>query len=289
MNESSKVCVVMGDDRPVYSDDRAWNHYPSLTFAINLTFAQEKGWDLVYEHYVLPRSLGGTLEAYSSHAREHRAPTWIKLMAIDKAFDSGYDLVVWIDTDCVFYNHEADWDDLLGAAQSANIVAWRDKPFNPDQICAGFMLVRNTSEVRSLIRELWIQPTPYAWVQFHEQSELNAFLKHAPSHWVKMIDEPMFTLESESQRLLHVASFDTLLRVPYFSKWLRDRGLGPADQKIVAEKCKRDLHVDQYDARWSGRTPNFFEHFSRILRMIRSRARRKLKQFYRMIKPLKLK
>lgn len=287
MDSPNSVCIVMGDTRSVYSDHRAWSSYPSLSFAINELFARRMGWDFRFEQYQIPKMPWGPLEAYSTNSKQHRASTWIKLMAVEQAFELGYETVVWIDTDCIFYNHDADWSDVMNHLKTKNFVGWVDKPFNDHWLCAGFFAVRNRPEVRSLLRDLWVKPSKYHWKQFHEQTELNVFFQRAGSEWIELIDEPMFCLESESQRLLHIASFDTLKRVPMFTEWLVARSLGPSSEDVIANRVFRTLHVDDFDFAWSGVRPGALDHFRRVVWSLRSFVRRTVKNVYRRVLPLR--
>jgi hypothetical protein len=287
MDAPRRICVVMGDTRPVYGDERAWSSYPSLTFAINERFARQCGWDFRYEQYQIAEMPWGKLEAYSTAAGQHRAPTWVKLMAVDQALELGYEAVLWIDTDCIFYNHAADWSDILVQLSTHNFVGWADKPFNDNDLCAGFFAVRNRPEVRNLLKALWLKPSMFHWKQFHEQTELNAFFRRSGPEWLWLIDEPMFSLESESQRLYHIASFDTLLRIPKFTEWLVSRNLGPASAGVIDGMVYRTLDVDLYDLKWSGIEPGALDRIRRILWSLRSFGRRTAKKIYRSIRPLK--
>jgi hypothetical protein len=277
----------MGDTRPVYTDERAWSSYPSLAFAINERFARQNGWDFRYEQYEIAQMPWGPLDAYSTKSKQHRAPTWIKLMAVDHAFEMGYNTVVWIDTDCIFYNHEADWSDVLNFLSTKNFVGWVDKPFNDHSLCAGFFAVRNRPEVRNLLQDLWVNPSKFHWKQFHEQAELNNFFQRSGPEWLELIDEPMFSLESKTQRLLHIASFDSLLRVPMFTEWLTARSLGPPSEEAVLASVFQTLKVDDYDYKWSGIQPGSLDRARRVVRSLRSFGRRTAKNIYRWIRPLR--
>lgn len=277
----------MGDTRPVYADERAWSSYPSLTFAINERFALQNGWDFRYEQYQIPSMPWGKLEAFSTAAKQHRAPTWVKLMAVDQAFEMGYETVIWIDTDCIFYNHTANWNDVLDQLNTHHFVGWADKPFNDDALCAGFFAIRNLPEVRNLLKTLWVTPSKYHWKQFHEQTELNAFFQRSGPEWLWLIDEPMFSLESESQRLYHIASFDTVLRIPKFTEWLVSRNLGPSSPEVVNRCVYRELDVDGYDLKWSGMGLTTLDRVRRVLWSLRSFGRRTAKKLYRRIRPLR--
>lgn len=280
MLESKKVCVVMGDDRPVVGGSSAFSSYPSLAYEINRLFCEKMGWDFRYEQYQLPRRWWGTLPPFSSAAHQSRAASWVKLLAVERALDLGYELVVWIDSDCIFYHHEADWSGLLGQFNRPDVsfLSWVDRPFFTDQFCAGFFVVRSCDRIRHLIQTTWNRPSRYSLKHVYEQSELNAALKAWPRSQYVLVDEPMFALEEPTQKLLHVASFDHQLRVPSFLKWFADRGLQPEPQKTDAHVVT-DLEVDEWDRRWSGTEPTPGDVVRRYSRGLLQAARAKIKRF----------
>ena len=103
----------MGDDRHVLTGEPAFRSYPSLAYEINRIFCERRSWDFRYERYQLPSRPWGRLSAFAHKARQHRAASWVKLLAVLKVLDLGYDFVVWIDSDCIFYDHEANLDSIL--------------------------------------------------------------------------------------------------------------------------------------------------------------------------------
>ena len=136
----------MGDDRAVITGEHAKNSYSSLAYEINRLFCEKKGWDFRYEKYALPQRPWGVWQGYSREASEHRAPTWIKLLAVHSALQRNHDYVIWIDSDCIFYNHDRSWDAILGEFSNPmlHLIGWLDNPFHSDKFCAGFFIVRNS-------------------------------------------------------------------------------------------------------------------------------------------------
>jgi hypothetical protein len=264
MPARNKVCVVTGDDRPVLSGEAARDSYPSLTYEINRRFCEHAGWDFRYELYRLPKRPWGSLAAYCSSARQHRASSWLKLLAVSRALDLGYEQVLWIDSDCIFYNHEADWSDFVAMFRpdGVRIAGWIDRPYFTDQICAGFFGVQNCDEVRSLLSSIWTRPAATSVVHPYEQAELVADLRQRPAGWYHLVDEPMFSLEDRNQRILHVASNQPGLRKTQFLEWFSERGLSFCPQKLEAH-VHSDLDLAAADRALSGRGPGMVEHVSR--------------------------
>lgn len=269
----------MGDDRPVLEGAMARQSYPSLAFEINRIFCEKKGWDLRYEQYQLPKTWFGTLPAYSSSAGQVRAASWVKLLAVQRALELGYEFVVWIDSDCIFYNHDADWDEIMSNFDQPEVLflSWLDRPFYHDQFCAGFFIVRSDSQVKSLLRSIWNAPSEYSWKHVYEQSALNEALRKWPKSSVILVDEPMFSLEESHQKLLHIASFDHEKRLPSFMAWFEIHGMTPVPQNAKMHVFY-DLLVDDWDQRNSGKGLTSLDLVRRTMwgfyQVLRSRAKR---------------
>jgi hypothetical protein len=270
----NRVCVVMGDDRPVLSGDAARGSYPSLAYEINRRFCARQGWDFRYEHYWLPERPWGKLSAYSSAARQHRGASWVKILAITRGLDLGYERVIWIDSDCIFYRDDADWSDFLGSFDDPQLqfAGWLDRPFHDDQPCCGFFALRNSDQVRDMLSGIWNTPSKTCTSHPFEQDEFARLLRSKPPGWHRLMDEPMFRLEDPRQRLLHLANFSHKLRVPEFTRWFEERGLQPHPQGIRAH-VHSDLDVDSADHRMSGRQPGPLEHCRRELWGLREAGR----------------
>ena len=264
------VCVVMGDDRPVLAGQAARSSYPSLAYEINRRFCERHGFHFRYEHYQLQARPWGKLAAYCASARQHRASSWVKILAVLRALDMGYQRIVWIDSDCIFYRHEADWSDFFSffADPKVQLASWVDRPFNPDQLCAGFFAVRNSTEVRSMLREIWRCRSGTSTTHPYEQAEFVRYLKARPAFWHRLVDEPMFKLESPKQRLLHIASHDRPLTVPLFLRWFEEREIMPHPQEIDSH-VHFDLDLDAVDASISGSTPGVLTSVERELWALR--------------------
>ena len=87
----------------------------------------------------------------------HRHPVWSKILALEKALNTGkYDWVFWTDADVLFLNQEVKLEDLL-----------KDIPDDKDLIIskdyfsglnAGNFFLRNTPWTRNLLKEIWEYP-----------------------------------------------------------------------------------------------------------------------------------
>lgn len=273
--------MVMGDDRPVREGAQTATSYPSLAYEINRRFCASKNWDFRYECYVLPSRPWGSWSAYSRSARQHRAASWVKIFAVLRALEIGYEFVIWIDSDCIFYDHNADWSDVMESFDRPELqfLSWVDRPFYHDQFCAGFFIVRSSEAIQRLLCELWTQPSDYSWKHVYEQSELNSRIKRWSPAEYSIVDEPMFRLEVEDQRLLHLASFDHQKRIPGFVDWFAQRSIEP-EALEVNKHVFTDLLVDQWDQKLGGRALTWIERFGRDAWSMRQAIRRSAKRAF---------
>jgi hypothetical protein len=278
-NPTKHVCVVMGDDRAVVGGDAARRSYPSLAYEINRRFCTRNDWDFRYEHYRLGQRPWGRLVAYSSAARQHRGASWVKILAVLRALDLGYQRVIWIDSDCIFYRDDADWSDFLGLFEREELqyAGWLDRPYHDDQPCCGFFAVRNSPVVRDMLVSIWRQPSPTSACHPYEQDEFARFLKGRPSSWYHLVDEPMFRLETAEQRLLHLANFSNRLRIPEFTRWFEDRGVPPHPQDMHLH-VHSDLDVDAADRLLGGRLLGVVERVRREAWCIREAGLARVKR-----------
>jgi hypothetical protein len=277
--------VIMGDDRAVITGEHAKKSYSSLAYEINRRFCEKKGWDFRYEKYALPQRPWGVWQGYSREASEHRAPTWIKLLAVHSALQRNHDYVIWIDSDCIFYNHDRSWDAILGEFSNPmlHLIGWLDNPFHSDKFCAGFFIVRNSMEVRNMLKTIWLTSSKFSWAFPYEQHALNAFLAKSSSAFSLFLDEPMFELKSPNQYILHVAGFEHQRRVPSFLEWFEDHGFSPLPLK-TEEFVFEDLDVDAYDEMLSNSPLRLSQIFQRECWGLFQRGRQKLKKVYSQFK-----
>jgi len=280
-----RVCVVMGDDRPVITGDRAKSSYSSLAYEINRQFCEKKGWDFRYEKYSLPKRPWGVWQAYSREVSEHRAPTWIKLLAIHSALQLSYDYVIWIDSDCIFYSHDRPWEGILEKFinPDLHLIGWLDQPFHTDKFCAGFFVLRNSEESKNMLKTIWLKSSNFSWAFPYEQYELNSYLSESPASFFLFLDEPMFQLMSSDQYLLHVAGFEHQKRVPSFLKWFDDHSHPPLPEK-TENHVFCNLDVDAYDKTLSNSPLRASQIVQREFWGLLQRGRQKLKRLYHQFK-----
>lgn len=215
-----KILVFMSDNRPLDKDfDTAG--YNSLVAAINYEYCKKHNYDFVYyvPHLDESNSLYNCLDPKTN---EPRHASWSKLLSTQRALDLPYDYVVYIDSDCIFYNDDVLLEDIILPRKDKSMLFFNDKPFSNHKPCAGFYICKTNSNSKQFIRDWYDVNMPnknkdHAW----EQSALHYLLykeKHPFTNEIGIVDSWMFKEDSE-QYLRHIGSFDKeVQRIPFFKE-----------------------------------------------------------------------
>lgn len=109
-------------------------------------------------NYYAPKCGFGTQQTaiYGSFDHVARSPTWSKFAIIQYLFDSGADVVLWVDADAVFTNFEKDLSPFLATNRDLVFAGNAEVNFN-----AGVFLLRNTPWSTQFMRDAYaICPAP---------------------------------------------------------------------------------------------------------------------------------
>lgn len=208
--------ILMSDNR-----DQFGNDYNSLTAKINSIYAEKWGYDFSYRLIGECRSPKG----------EARHPSWCKLLATIEAIQDGiYDLIVYIDTDCIFKNQNMSIEEYLksiknidnGNIRERSITFLNNRPWHSRLPCAGFYIVRTKN---TEIFDDWFNSNISHYNLNHdwEQHALHHYLLPKWSNYVEIINDVMF-LEKENQFLRHIGTNDRHNRLSYFKAYLAKMG-----------------------------------------------------------------
>jgi hypothetical protein len=210
-----KIVILMSDNRDQFSGD-----YNTLTAKINSTYAAKWDYDFIYLK---------TDECYSPSG-QLRHPAWSKLNSTKKIIEKyKYDLIVYIDSDCIFSNHQISIEEYLKSAKNIknesielkSVIFLNDFPFGYDLPCSGFYIV-NTKD--TTIFDDWFNCDDFPHFNLNhswEQHILHNYILQKWSNKIEVIDDVMF-LEKENQFLRHVASHESNNRVSYFENYIKN-------------------------------------------------------------------
>jgi mannan polymerase II complex MNN10 subunit len=120
-----------------------------------------------------------------------RYASWGKLVAIDRAFDEGFDAVFWTDADSLITNYSIKLEDLISDKALTMPETWGGA------VTTGNFFVKDGLEVNDLfLRILWKEEKWFAQADW-EESALNELIKAHPQVGERLIQKvPMRRLNS---------------------------------------------------------------------------------------------
>ena len=231
MTFDSKILILMSDNRGL-SNTLNNSNYNSLTASINYSYAKKMGYDFLY---VRP----GLNDEYPTNncfspKNELRHSSWSKLLTSIKIIDEypQYDYVVYIDSDCIFYDNNLSIFDYITKSNvvngvgvmDSNIIFLNDKPWNLILPCAGFYIYKNNIETKTIFQKWFETEDPknnltHNWEQNSLYLNLDNFIKK-----ISVIDDWMFR-EYPSQFLRHIGSEFSNSRIPFFIQVIKKLNL----------------------------------------------------------------
>ena len=202
----------MSDNRDQFGDD-----YNALTAKINKSYADKWNYKFIYE------KVG---DCYSPKG-ELRHPAWAKLLSTRKIMLSEkYDLLIYIDSDCIFKDHNKSIEDYLSSIKNIEnntlrkktITFLNDIPWSNKMPCSGFYIVRGNN---TKIFDDWFNSDLPHYNLNHtwEQKALYDVVLPKWSNDIEVINDVMF-LEKKGQFLRHIGSHEGHLRKTYFNNFI---------------------------------------------------------------------
>ncbi len=219
-----KILVFMSDNRPIETNFEKAG-YNSLVAAINSEYCKKHDYDFVYYvPYLQSKNDTSLYNCLDPKSKEPRHASWSKLLSTQRALEDDYDYVVYIDSDCIFYNNAVRLEDIIMPRSDKSVLFFNDKPYTYDKPCAGFYICKTDSYAKQFIEDWYNVSLPdknknHAW----EQAGLYSILydkKHPISARLGIVDSWMFE-EDKDQFLRHIGSYDTKVqRIPFFKEYI---------------------------------------------------------------------
>jgi hypothetical protein len=231
-----KVLIFMSDNRPV-STKLESAEYNSLSAAINYEYSKKHGYDFIYYRpYLHNTSVIELYNCLNPNSKETRHAAWSKLLSSQKALESPYDYVVYLDSDCIFYNHSLKLEDYIKPYLDKSILFLNDYPFSKENPCSGFYICKVNDISKGFFKEWYSYNLPekdkeHAWEQ-------NALYKLLPRDFIQIIDDVMFE-EKEGQYIRHIGTHDGGNRVPIFKGFIENN-------RIDFEKSILSIRYEDY-------------------------------------------
>jgi hypothetical protein len=206
----------MSDDRSEFGDD-----YNSITSQINKIYADKWKYDFRYIK----------VDKCFSNKEEERHSSWAKLISIKKVIlENKWDIIVYIDSDCIFKNHDLTIKDYLKSVKNINnqdlkeryITFLNDIPWSDKLPCAGFFIIKTKLKKHHIIDDWFDSDFPnynmkHTWEQYALHNRIMSLYKDD----IEIINDVMF-LEQSNQFLRHIGSHEKHNRINYFKKMLNN-------------------------------------------------------------------
>ena len=169
---------------------------------------------------------GNGINSYSYHHKETRSSSWCKLLAIAQEMNLKYDYIIYIDSDCIFKNHNIKLDSYIEKLKISKkeILMFADKPYHNDLPTAGFIIIKNNKEALKVINSWWNNKSNFGYKHPFEQHSLQDFYNKKNiniTSKILLLNEWQFKLESKDQFLIHLNSEDDYLRIPFFKYFVK--------------------------------------------------------------------
>lgn len=225
-----KILIFMVDNRDL-TEDFETSNYVSLAVAINSLYAKHHGYDFLYYKSKNIKEIENTKNsavAYNYTLKQYRGAPWAKLPATYNALKKDYDLVVYIDSDCVFRNFSMTVVDFIskvkniqGTIEAKDVIFLNNKPWHTNRPCSGFYIFKPSSASEELLRTWWNLPNEkYNFKHDYEQRSLFNIFKDFDDV-IEIKDQWMFK-SAPNQYLRHIGSHENEKRVPTFKRFLKD-------------------------------------------------------------------
>jgi len=208
-----KTLILMSDNRDQFGDD-----YNALAAQINKSYADKCGYDFKYIK----------VDKCLSNKGNERHPSWAKLLSTKSVLlENKWDIIVYIDSDCIFKDHNLRLEDYLESIKNINgeplreryITFLNDIPWSDKLPCAGFYIIK-TKLWNNLIND-WFDSdfTLYDMKHSWEQWALHNRILDLYKDDIEIINDVMF-LERPGQFIRHIGSHESHRRMDYFKNFI---------------------------------------------------------------------
>ena len=217
-----KFLVIMSDNRKLESNDNLAD-YNSIVAAINYEYCKKYNYDF---KYFIPYLTGSTdplnisLDPVTGKLR-HCA--WAKILSTIYEFNSGYDYIVYIDSDCIFKNFDISLETFIKDYLSYDLIFLNNKPYmHPECPCSGFYIVKVCNGSKKILED---------WYCFNFAGRINVarFEQGAMFYMYKSLNIKVLDLwmlnEEPGQFLRHVCSKVACKRLKYFKEVLKMKSI----------------------------------------------------------------
>lgn len=219
----------MSDNRKLSNDINVCG-YNTLSAIINYNYSVKNNYDFKY----LVPTLYNKIELYNcySPSADIRHAAWSKILSVLKIINTNeYTTIVYIDSDCIFYNQEKTISDYLSESISIYknplkmnkyIYIINDKPWSYTLPCTGFFILKSNSSTLNIFKN-WYQNDIYKEYNSQHPFDQYSFQNYILPKYlndIEIIDDWMFEQKESDQFLIHIGSHESEKRVPFFKEFI---------------------------------------------------------------------
>ena len=230
-----KILVCMSDNRSVLSES-----YVSYVAAINFEYCKKYGYDFTYYcPYYKDKQATTLYNCVDPTSGKLRHAAWSKLLSVQLALLRPYDYVVYIDSDCIFWDFGISLEQFLAPYADRDFVFTNDQPHNPMKPNTGFFACKVNEQSQQTLRDWYACDLPdYNTCHAYEQNALWHI-----QHTVSMHLVDMWVFFETEQFLRHISSFVDKERIPYFSNFIKTAGIDYIKNKTTIYQS----HMIEFD------------------------------------------
>lgn len=242
-----KTLIFMSDNRPVTGTLEGAD-YNSLAAAINYKYSKDHGYDFVY-HQTYYKEIEEPLKLATcvDLSGNPRHASWAKIISAIDVAESPYELIVYIDSDCIFKDQKRTIEEYMEAYKNHDIIFLTNFMNGYSKgiplPCAGFFIFKVNDDMKRFLRGWYEYSLPERNINLYwEQDALWLYMYNLPSrldyldelyHFrvpnrdlnkaIAVIDDLMFT-EKDGQFLIHITHIINQHRIPYFTNFIVNHG-----------------------------------------------------------------
>lgn len=211
----------MSDNRDL-CDNIEESNYNSLTTYINYKYSIKHGYDFKY----LQPKLDDKIELYNCYSPSNkiRHSAWSKILSVIKVMEeySQYEWICYLDSDCIFndnnktiYEYLKNSKNIYKSTLNLNkeLFFMNNLPWEPLLPCAGFFIIKNTSEMLDFMIKWYSNETNHYLNTNHPWEQIS--LQHNKTYDYEIVNDWMFR-ERPQQFLRHIGSEEYQNRIPFF-------------------------------------------------------------------------
>ena len=205
------------------------------------------------------------VSGYSRNAFSPKAASWTKLLAIYSFFNSKYDHILYLDSDCIVNNHKIKPSFLIKNLRNKQALFYSDSPWNKKLPNCGLILMKNNTYNKIFISNWWntfskknlSHPYEQYWFQNFWKKNKQKVKKN-----FKLLNDNICRLESDKQFIFHMTSdFRSKNKNNFFfKKFMKANGIRFENIKNSLKHCVIKINTNSIDKQISKRDLFLFDY-----------------------------